>query len=284
MIDENLEDLKKAFMSDKTNSEEPCSMADQVTDYAFGELNTDEGLKVREHIQTCRHCLELYMDIRLAEEETNQVQNEKVEVLPGLQKAIDKSKKPEASFLGKLGNLISGFFAGGINFKPVAVFATLFIVLSVGIYMIQDISPNDPYAVDIILQGKTPIGFRGGLTEYKEFEVQSGGALESGDLFRFQFKIDDDAYLYIVFHDSLGNIRSLEKGFVLGETDIFLPDETNWYQLGENKGTEKLYLVVSREKINDFDRRVDELKFKGIGSIETVFQEATVKGFVFEHR
>lgn len=180
--------------------------------------------------------------------------------------------------------MISDFFAGGINFRLMAVFATLFIVLSVGIYMMQDISPNDPYAVDIILQGKTPIGFRGGQTEYKEFEIQSGGALESGDLFRFEFKIDDDGYLYRVFHDSLGNIRSLEKGFISGETEVFLPDETNWYQLGDNKGTERLYLVVARNKINDFGRRVDELKVKGIDSIETVFQEATVKGFVFEHR
>jgi hypothetical protein len=69
MIDENLEGFKKAFMEDKTDIEDDCPMADQVTDYAFGELDSEEGLQVREHIQTCRQCLELYMDIRLAEEE-----------------------------------------------------------------------------------------------------------------------------------------------------------------------------------------------------------------------
>lgn len=95
MIDDDLEGLKKAFMSDKTSTNDECPRADMVSAYAFGELNTEEGLKVREHIQTCRQCLELYMDIRLAEEETKKFQNEKVEVLPGLQKAIDRSKKPE---------------------------------------------------------------------------------------------------------------------------------------------------------------------------------------------
>ncbi len=58
----------------------------------------------------------------------------------------------------------------------------------------------------------------------------------------------------------------------------------HWYQLGENKGNEKLYLVVSTEKINDFGQRLDDLKAKGIDNIEKVFQEATVKGFIFEYR
>jgi hypothetical protein len=282
MIEENFEGLKKAFMENKTNADDPCPMADHVTDYAFGELDAEEGLKVRQHIQTCRQCLELYMDIRLAEEESQK--SNKVEVLPGLQKAIDKSKKPKVSPLGKVGKMISDVFAGGINFKPVAVLASLALIIFVGIFVMQDISPNDPYAVEIILQGKTPIGLRGGQQEYKEFEIQPGGAMESGDLFRFQFKIDGDAYIYVVFQDSSGDIQSMEKGFISGETDIFLPDETNWYQLGENKGTERLYLVVARNKINDFEHRVYELKVKGINSIERVFQEATVKGFVFEHR
>jgi hypothetical protein len=91
--------------------------------------------------------------------------------------------------------LIAVLFSGGISFKPVAVFATLALVIFAGIYAMQDISANDPYAVEIILQGKTPIGLRGGQPEYKEFEVRSGGALESGDLFRFQLKIEDDAYM-----------------------------------------------------------------------------------------
>ena len=162
--------------------------------------------------------------------------------------------------------------------------ATLALIIFAGIFVMQDISPNDPYAVEIILQARTPIGVRGGQQEYRDFEIPSGGALESGDLFRFQFKIDGDAYIYVVFQNSLGDIQSMEKGFISGEKDIFLPDETNWYQLGENKGTEKLYLVVAGNKINDFDQRVYELRVKGIYSIEQVFQEATVKGFVFEHR
>jgi hypothetical protein len=282
MIEENFEGLKKAFMENKTNPDDPCPMADHVTDYAFGELDAKEGLKVRQHIQTCRQCLELYMDIRLAEEESQK--SNKVEVLPGLQKAINKGKKPKVSTLGKVGKIISDVFAGGINFKPVAVLATLALIIFAGIFVMQDISPNDPYAVEIILQGRTPIGLRGGQLEYKDFEIKSGGALESGDLFRFQFNIDGDAYIYVVFQNSLGDIQLMEKGFISGETDIFLPDETNWYQLGENKGTERLYLVVARNKINDFEHRAYELRVKGIDSIEKVFQEATVKGFVFEHR
>jgi hypothetical protein len=76
----------------------------------------------------------------------------------------------------------------------------------------------------------------------------------------------------------------VEKGFISGETDIFLPDENNWYQLGENTGSERLNLIASRNKFDDFDFRVDDLKIKGIDSIEKIFPDATVKTFIFEHR
>jgi hypothetical protein len=39
------------------------------------------------------HLVKMYLDIRLAEEEGKQAKNETVEVLAGLQRAIDKNKK-----------------------------------------------------------------------------------------------------------------------------------------------------------------------------------------------
>ena len=64
------------------------SMADRISDYAFGELGAEESKNIKEHLKTCHSCLDLYMDIKMAEEEAEQTKDETLEVLPGLQKAI----------------------------------------------------------------------------------------------------------------------------------------------------------------------------------------------------
>ena len=110
MSDEIMDSLKQAFMKDKENIVDECQMADQTTAYAFGELGPEESAKVKDHLTTCRYCLDLYMDIRMAEENAK---DEKVEVLPELQRAIDRGKKPAVSPFQKIGAAISDFFEKG---------------------------------------------------------------------------------------------------------------------------------------------------------------------------
>ena len=284
MPDYDLDSLGKAFMKEKDNMPEDCPMADKIPEYAFGELDSEEERKVREHIKTCRYCLDMYMDIRLAEEDAEKTKDEPVEVLPGLQKAIDKGKEPQVSLMDKIREAMSDFFGQGFGFRPVTALATVALLVFVGIYVFQNITPNDPYAIHLMLQGRTQTGLRGGQPEYKEFQVEPGGVLNSGDYFRFQVKIDADAYVYVVFRDSSGEIQSQEFGFVAEQTDLMLPDETNWFRLDETVGTESLYLLASRKQIDDFDRRIEELKNQGVQSIGKVFPDATIKSFSFEHR
>ncbi|MFH2044777.1 MAG: DUF4384 domain-containing protein [Pseudomonadota bacterium] len=279
MSDKIMDSLRQAFMKDKENIVDECHMADQTSAYAFGELGPEESGKVKDHLNTCRYCLDLFMDIRMAEEEAK---DEKVEVLPRLQSAIDKDKKPVVSILQKIGAAISDFFGKGFSLKPVAAFATVLLILG-GIYMLQDKS-GSPYAIQIMLQGRTQSGFRGGQPEYNEFQVKPGGEMKSGDYFRFQTKIDKDAYVYVVFQDSSGSIESLEKGLIAGGKDFFLPDGNKWYHLDKNTGTEKLYLLASKNKIEDFAKRIEDLKSGGIETIGKIFPKATVQSFSFEHQ
>lgn len=281
MSDKIMDTLKQAFMKDKENIVDECPMADQISTYAFGELGPEESGKVKDHLNSCRHCLDLYMDIRMAEEDAKNVKDEKVEVLPGLQSAIDRGKKPAASPLQKIGATISDFFGKRFSIKPVAAFATVVLLIIGGVYVLRD---STPYNIEIMLHGRTQIGFRGGQPEYNEFQVEHGGEMKSGDYFRFQTKIDKDAYVYVVFQDSSGNIESLEKGFISGGKDYFLPDGNKWYHLDKNTGTEKLYLLASKNKIEDFGKRIDDLKSGGIETIEKVLPEATIQSFNFEHQ
>ena len=282
MPDKTMDSLREAFMKDKDNIPDECHIADQVSDYAFGELSSEDGQKVKEHIESCRFCLDLYMDIKMGEEDADKMKDEKVEVLPGLQKAIDNGKKPSVSPWQKISDAISDFFGGGFGFKPVATFATVVLVVIIGFYALRD--STTPYSIEIMLHGRTQIGFRAGQPEYKDFQVEPGGKMNSDDYFRFQTKIDDDAFVYVIFQDSSGNIQSLEKGHIKGGEDLFLPEGDKWYHLDENTGVEKLYMLASNKKIDGFRDKVEKLKSEGIEVIDKVFPKVTFKSFSFQHQ
>jgi len=285
MADKTMDSLKQAFMKDKDKIIDECPMADQVSDYAFGELGHEESDNVKEHLKSCRYCLDLYLDIRMAEEDAKNVKHEKVEVLPGLQNALNKGRKSEPSFWDKIGTVISDFLGKGLTFKPVAAFATVILVIFAGILILNPGgTPDTPYAIKILLHGRTQIGFRGGQPEYKEFQVEPGGKMNSEDYFRFQTKIDDDAFVYLVFQDSSENIQSLEKGFIAKNKDFFLPNNNKWYQLDQNTGMEKIYLIASKTKIEDFSARIEALKNGGIETIKKIFPKATIQSFSFTHK
>ena len=77
MPDKTMDSLRKAFMKDKDNIPDDCPMAEQVAAYAFGDLGPKEAKKVKDHLTTCRYCLDLYMDIGMAEEDVKSGMAEK---------------------------------------------------------------------------------------------------------------------------------------------------------------------------------------------------------------
>jgi hypothetical protein len=54
--------------------------------------------------------------------------------------------------------------------------------------------------------------------------------------------------------------------------------------LDDNTGAEKLFMVASEDKIDDFSKRVKKLEVDGVDSIEKVFPKATVQSFSFQHQ
>ena len=259
-------------------------MAEMTTAYAFGELGPDETKKVQEHLHTCRHCLELYMDIKVAEDDAENAKNQKVAVLPGLAQAIGKGKKPSASIFTKIVEAISDFFGQGISLKPVATFATVLIVVAAGFILMKYQAGITPFTIEMMVQARTQVGFRGAEPEYQEFQIESGGALKSGDYFRLETTIDKDAYVYVVFLDSLGAINSLEKGLVLAGNVLVLPSTSQWYHLDQNTGSEKIYLLASKNEIENFSDKMESLRTNGVEEIESIFPKVTIRLFTFEHK
>ncbi len=183
MPDETMDSLKQAYMKDSDSIIDDCPMAEQITDYAFGELNPSDAEKAQEHLKTCRSCLNMYMDIKMADEDARQMQGEKVEVLTGLQNAINQSKKPTVSTWQKINDAISDFFGAGFGFKPVAGFATAMVILLVAFFMFQDQGTHDPFSIEIMMHGRVPDGIQGRSAGIQGIHGRAGRGFDLWGLF-----------------------------------------------------------------------------------------------------
>jgi hypothetical protein len=76
----------------------------------------------------------------------------------------------------------------------------------------------------------------------------------------------------------------MEAGFVSGGTKLSIPEGDNWFHLDDNTGTEKLFLVASKDEISGFTGKVGELERDGIDKIEDKFPDATIDTFTFFHK
>ena len=279
----DMDSLKSTFKETRTPGTEECPMVDLTIDYALGDPDLDEQSEIKDHIQTCRYCLDMFLDVRAAKSESQILEGKKVDILPGLQKVL-KRDKPSSRIWDKIRNTFSGETL--FSPRPIAILVTACLVLFVSIYGLLDRSDMDlkhPVTIDIMLHGRSYSGLRSIETKYQKGQIEQGITLKSGDSFRVQAKIDQDAFVYVIFYDSSEKISFVRKGNVHAGREIFIPDTDNWYQLDENAGTETIYLLASTNEINRFDSKVEDLKKSGIDSISELFPEASIQTFSFKH-
>ena len=92
MPDKVLDSPEEAFVKDKDPSPNECEMAGKVSAFACGELGARESEKIREHMHTCRYCLDMYMDLRMADQQAAEENGTPGEGLPGLEKTRFRGK------------------------------------------------------------------------------------------------------------------------------------------------------------------------------------------------
>ena len=210
----NMESLKSAF---KANVPDDCPMADTTMAFALGELDSKEEDSIREHINTCRYCLDLFLDTRAAETDSKEPEKKQVEVLPGLKKAME----PEApSVWSKIQKVIpdsfKNLFTGILLPKQVAIYAACCLVLMISIYGIWDRIKNGetlPINIEMALMGRSVTGYIDGLRgkepKYEIVRLENGGTLKSGDSFRITAKLDQEAHVFLIYRDSTGQISAI---------------------------------------------------------------------------
>lgn len=88
-----------------------CPLSEKAILYAMGELGADEILEITGHVHNCRFCLDLILDLRMAQDESRKSAGQLVEILPALADAIQKpnAEKQPVSLPEKLLTSISHF-------------------------------------------------------------------------------------------------------------------------------------------------------------------------------
>ncbi|MCD4676269.1 MAG: DUF4384 domain-containing protein [Desulfobacula sp.] len=195
-------------------------------------------------------------------------------------KALKKTAKKEESlwesFIKKLQN-----FSEQMRFPQAAVSLVTAGIATIIIFGVYTSGPAK-FNVDLKITAETQI--RSGSNEFKEFTLNNGGELNSGDKFRIITNIDKNAFVYVISKDSSDVISLINKEPISAVNTLTLPsDNEQWFVLDSNIGNEELYIIASKREIKDIDDRIEKLKKSGISNINKIFKKSKIESFKFKH-
>ena len=95
--DELMNSLRDAYNVEINPGAEECPMSEISISYAAQELDTEEYQNFRDHLHTCRFCLDLVLDVLVAEAESEAKDGQPSKVLPALSEAIKNPRNSSQS-------------------------------------------------------------------------------------------------------------------------------------------------------------------------------------------
>ncbi len=118
-----------------------------------------------------------------------------------------------------------------------------------------------------------------------EFDVTDGGILKSGDYFNISFKPDKDAYIRVLLYDTSKEITELFSDKAYSDKNILISTtkQGEKLQLDDVPGTETVYILASKNPIENFDKKLGELRKIGMDKIQQVFPNTSIQTFRFRH-
>jgi type IV pilus assembly protein PilP len=139
--DELMNSLRDAYNVEINPAAEECPMSEISISYAAQELDTEEYQNFRDHLHTCRFCLDLVLNVQVAEAESEAKDGQPSKVLPALSKAIKNpgNSLQSNSHLKGFKELFSKYCYPLLSPKFVGGFAAAclaFIIINIGL--------NDP--------------------------------------------------------------------------------------------------------------------------------------------
>ena len=133
-----IDDLRQGYSKGNGTVADDCTMVEAALAYACGDLNSERTHEIEKHISTCKFCMNLVLDTRLAEEDARDLKDRALEVLPDVAKAIHKpiDQSSMLSFLKHAPELTSKFRSFLLSPKTMATLATAslaFIIIHYGL-------------------------------------------------------------------------------------------------------------------------------------------------------
>jgi len=259
--------------------------------YLEGRLSEKERDRIEDHLALCEKCAENIVTI--SEIESPPSYSEETYASPNMVRKAKGLIKPKEtdSILKRLSLWFTAF-------TPMPAMAAAAVILFVGItvfYQVQtshDPSFKSPASIKMILLARTSSGIaiRGETPHYKEIEVKNGGILRSGDMFKVNFKLKNEAYVYVLSLDSLGNLAKLfpDKNSIAGikfkpNEQHTIPVKDKWFRLDDNTGKETVYLIATPKAIENIEERIATVKKPGPDEISGMFPETRVESIDFRH-
>ncbi|MDM8523946.1 hypothetical protein QUF80_11315 [Desulfococcaceae bacterium HSG8] len=92
--EEVMADLRETFQEAGKLKPLDCPESDMAVDYALNEIDPEDISRFREHLLTCRFCLDLVLDMRLADAESREHEREILDLLPRVSEAIFPPQPP----------------------------------------------------------------------------------------------------------------------------------------------------------------------------------------------
>lgn len=119
--------------------------------------------------------------------------------------------------------------------------------------------------------GRRPLGLRYSILKQvngQTVEVDPDSVFRSGDRIRLTVQANDTGYLYIVLRGSSGKWTPLfpSKEIMSGDNKVErggqyeIPLGSVWFAFDEQAGTEKLFIVLARQPVPDFEKLVQSLR------------------------
>jgi len=245
-----------------------CPDEMELSRFAEGSMDEKKRVLVEEHLISCQKCCDyvvsLHRVIHFPGDETLPgVPQEQVRKVNALVKDRGR-EKDSVSNLERLSRFLKDFF----NFdfirlplpravKSCAAAAVVILMFSATYLYYQQ---TVPLSLTMEVVGKTRVMATRGTPGEKTVEtiIKEGDTLFANDYCRINFELNRDAYAYVLYYDSKGEIHQLfpdpaskTPQEIKANTPYTVPAaDDQWFQLDHNRGTETVFMVASTTPIS----------------------------------
>jgi hypothetical protein len=263
--------IKRAFaaIQKEVTPKGTCPDEIDLTRFTEGGMDEKKRVFVEEHLVSCPKCCDYVVALHKiihfpADETVPGVPREQVRKAAALLK-VSGREKDSAPNLERLSRFLKDFFTFDFIGLPLplavkscaAAVVVLLMFSATYLYYQQTI----PLSVTMEVVGKTRVMATRGTPGGKALEitVQEGDTLFSNDYCRIHFELSRDAYAYVIYYDSRGEIQQLfpdpateTPQELQANTPYTVPTaDDQWFQLDENRGTETVFMLASPTPISN---------------------------------